>query len=242
MSPLRQFGQKAAWTSGSSSIGFALLMLALAVMAGCSRPAAVPGMVGGARSTQPDRPFNGEPTSATAASANHSGSDLSAQNASADPGSSVPFHDPHILPPGTLIMVRLDKAISTDALGAAGGFQATVEEPVIVDGVALVPKGATVVGRVESARASATSHDHGYVRLTLASLAIGEQDFTVQTASLFVRPNPGSEKGSASVRPISADKGIRLDQGRSLTFRLTRPVEMAVNHLAPSQALAQPNF
>jgi hypothetical protein len=226
MSPLRQFGQKAAW--------IALLML-LTTLIGCSHPA---GVVGGARSSQPELPFNGEPATANTSSVNSSGHYLPAQNASTDPGSSVPFHDPHILPPGTLIMVRLDKTISTDALSATASFQATVEEPVIVEGVALVPKGATVVGRVESARASAAGHDHGYVRLTLASLAIGDQEFNVQTASLFARPTPGSP----TVQPAKMGRGIRLDQGRSMTFRLTRAVEMAVNHPTPSQALAKPNF
>jgi hypothetical protein len=224
MSPLRRLGQQAAWTS----------LLALLVAAGCSRPASVPGAVGGARNNPPELPFNGEPTPAT-------GSDQylpALQKATSTAGSGVPFHDPHSLPPGTLIMVRLDKAISTDDLNPNNSFQATVEEPVIVEGIILVPKGATVVGRVESARASATKRDHGYVRLTLVSLEVGGQDFHVQTASLFARPDPGNAK----VRNASLGGAIRLDQGRSLTFRLTGPVEMATSHPAPSQALAKPNF
>jgi hypothetical protein len=248
MSRLRQFGQKrfgqkqlgqkksgqeTAGTSVTISV-FALAFLFTISTASCSRPAAVPGVVGAARNSQPDLPFNGEPASGNASGQYHPAN----QSASSDPASSVPFHDPHSLPPGTLIIVRLDKAISADATSAVDSFQATVEEPVIVEGTMLVPKGAAVMGRIESARASAMKRGHGYIQLTLASLAVAGQDFHLETASLFARLNPGSNKPQNA----SVGNGIRLDQGRTLTFRLTRPVEMATNHPVPSQALAKPNF
>jgi len=66
----------------------------------------------------------------------------------------IPFHDPANLPAGTLLTVRLKNSISAENPGANGIFEAVVDDPVVIEGNRLVPRGATVVGRVESARAS----------------------------------------------------------------------------------------
>jgi hypothetical protein len=175
--------------------------------------------------------------------------------ASQDSGSNtapgLPFHDSQNLPAGTLLTVRLRNPISAENLGAHATFVGVVDEPVVIAGNKLVPRGATVAGRVESAQASNLRHNRGYLRLALESIQLGGVSLPVQTSSLFVRgtaadvhaaqtegpqnANPQSV-GSQSRGPHSAAPQsdtqlgessaavVSLEKGRRLTFRLTEPV------------------
>ena len=82
----------------------------------------------------------------------------------------------------------------------------------------LIPRGADVTGRVESARTSQMKPGRGYIQLALQSVRVGGVDVPVQTASLFVRQSP--QKDSSA--PV-----IRLEKGHRLTFRLIQPVYAA---------------
>ncbi len=107
------------------------------------------------------------------------------------PETALPFHDPQNLPAGTLLTVRLKNPISAENPGANGTFEAVVDEPVVIEGNKLVPRGAIVAGRVESARASKLKRNRGYVRLALDSIHLAGANLPIQTSSLFVRGNAG---------------------------------------------------
>jgi len=102
-----------------------------------------------------------------------------------------------------------------------------VDQPVIIDGNQLVPLGAMVSGRVESARASNLKRNRGYVRLTLESIQLAGSHVPMQTSSLFVRGRAGPTQASES--PV-----VRLERGRRLTFRLTEPVFVAAAQSPPA--------
>jgi hypothetical protein len=150
------------------------------------------------------------PTSVEAAS-------LSEDGASSEP--SIPFRDVGSLPAGTLLTVRLKTPIISDSPKNSATFAALVDEPVVVEGETLVPRGASVAGRIEAARSSTMTHNRGYVRLTLDLVDIAGRDLPIRTASLFARGNPGSTANPTDM--------VSLEQGRRLTFRLTEPVYMA---------------
>jgi hypothetical protein len=143
--------------------------------------------------------------------------------------SSLPFRDSHDLPAGTLVTVRLKEPISSDYPGESLTFGAVVDEPVLVEGATLLPRGASVAGRVESARTSQVKRNRGYIRLTLDAIDFGGRQLPVQTSSLFVHGNaahaPTSEGESTS-------QVIHLESGRRLTFRLTEPVSVTSVPLA----------
>jgi hypothetical protein len=143
---------------------------------------------------------------------------LSEESPSAVP--SIPFRDVGSLPAGTLLTVRLKNSINSDFLKNTSTFAALVDEPVVVEGETLVPRGASVAGRIEAARSSTMTHNRGYVRLTLDLVDIAGRDLPIRTASLFARGNP--ESTTANAPDI-----VSLEQGRRLTFRLTEPVYMA---------------
>ncbi len=179
----------------------ALALLALA--SACSRPLSV---------ADASTAKNGQP--ATISPGPEAGNNAASE-------ASLPFHDSSILPAGTLLTVRLINTIAADGSPAGGTLEAIGEEPVVVDGVALVPRGANAVGRVAAVRRSRVEHDRGYVRLTLASLDVSGHDVPVQTSSLFASAKaPGTQSADADV------SSIHLDKGRRLTFQLTGVVQI----------------
>lgn len=132
---------------------------------------------------------------------------------------SIPFRDGQSLPVGTLLTVRLRSPIDSTSPRNGATFLALVDEPVVVEGETLVPRGASVVGRIEASRSSTMTRNRGYVRLTLDLVDIAGRDLPIRTASLFARGNPGS---SGTLPDL-----VSLEQGRRLTFRLTEQVSMA---------------
>jgi hypothetical protein len=170
-------------------------------------------------------------------------------------GANLPFHDPQNLPAGTLLTVRLNAPISSDNPAANATFEAIVDQPVVIEGNKLIPRGAVVSGRVESARTSNLKRNRGYVRLVLESIHLSGASLPVQTASLFVRGSaadaqiaPAETPAGAAPREMSSPKkgpalkvpssgpsasGIRLEKGRLLTFRLTEAVYVAASQRTP---------
>ncbi len=212
------------------------MLLALLGAASCARPGGPPSDEGAAHADQHQVPFE----AGDAATPGHPDEFSTAKGTNANSGSNsgagLPFHDTQNLPAGTLLTVRLKNPISADNSGSNSTFDAVVDEPVVVAGNRLIPRGVTVSGRVESARASSVGKNRGYVRLALDSIQFTGANLPVQTSSLFVRGlaspggagNDGVAPGGSA--PGESPAGIRLEKGRRLTFRLTEPVYLAVSH------------
>lgn len=160
--------------------------------------------------------------------------DSSAAQDNGPSAANLPFHDPQNLPAGTLLTVRLNAPISSDNPAANATFEAVVDQPVVIDGNKLIPRGAGVSGRVESARTSNLKRNRGYVRLVLESIHLSGASLPVQTTSLFVRGSAADAQIGLKV-PSGAPSatGIRLEKGRLLTFRLTEPVYVAASQRTP---------
>jgi len=136
----------------------------------------------------------------------------------------LPFDDSQSIPAGTLVTVRLKGALTSATTGGNERFEAVVDQPVMIDGNTILPRGTAVVGKVESVRISALKPELGYIRLALQSVHLGGIDVPVQTASLSARQEPSSDMQSSTVR---------LEDGRRLTFRLMEPIALSPH---PSRA------
>jgi len=206
------------------------IVLALLCASACSPPAGMQPGNGAAQADQPQVPFHEDDGKLS-----HSSDSSSAQDNGLAPGTTLPFRDPQNLPAGTLLTVRLKNPVSAENPDANGNFEAVVDQPVNIQGNKIVPVGATVSGRVESARASNLKRNSGYLRLTLDSINLAGSKLPVQTSSLFVRGNAGQAQ-----TPLSLPSGqasavvIRLEKGRRLVFRLTEPLYVAVTQRAAS--------
>ncbi len=191
----------------------------LCLGAACSRPVGVQGDDAHAQTDATQVPFqNGEPSEAVPEPL------TSDRSSTATSGKDLPFRDGESLPVGTLLTVRLDNSVSTDA-PQSGVFEAVVEDPIAIGGNTLVPRGAKVAGRIESARASTVKKNRNYVRLTLNSLDLEGKEFSLQTSSLFAQ---GQASGVTASGASTDNTVIYLERGRRLTFRLTEPVYVAL--------------
>jgi hypothetical protein len=227
---------------GSGFLVLALLLLILTLAAGCSRPSDLPDDEAANKADQHKLPFQDSATKGNEGSnsgVGNSGEAKADLASNGDPrtASGPPFQTSSSvpeLPPGMLLTVRVEAPISNDRLGddrtgEEGTFAGVVDEPVITDGKIAVPRGATVTGRIEAARAYDGAHGRGYIRLTLDTITIAGKTLPLRTSSLFVR---GGEVRGGTGGVVSPDKDekdeaeqahpivTRLQKGRRLTFRL----------------------
>jgi hypothetical protein len=206
------------------------VLLALSLTAACARRVALGGSEANGQGNSRGLPFHGN------ADANDQA------DAAAHPGvpdqqdtsKAIPFRSSAslVLPVGTLLTVRLENAVTSAKPDVGKAFLAVVEEPVIIDGRAVVPRNAEVKGRVESARVSDMKRRTGYLRLALDSIRVGDKDVALPTSSLFARgsfdaTDDDYAAAGSRARPVaSRTQIIRLKKGRALTFRLIADVDL----------------
>ena len=208
--------------------GVTLVWVTLAWVTGCSRQLAVPGSTGTAGSGQLpfDRISDGGGVSPTAAFA------------SGD------------VPAGTEITIRLRTALSGAEARVGDSFEAVLDESVILAGKTIVSRGAAVTGSVVDSKVSA-GHKPGYLRMTLASIAINGRSIPLQTSSIFAKGGSYDKRIAANLNRLQiegkgvtpealADSGpgtgpsytalpadVRFSTGHRFTFRLIQPLHLS---------------
>lgn len=194
------------------------MVCVLTMVPACNRLRAAGGGHATATSNEHQLPFHSDTSSDQNAADNLGQSQLQAQEGS------VPFRSlqPRVLPAGTLLTVRLEQPLNGSQVHPGELFTAVVAEPVTIGGDTIVVRGTAVTGVVESAVASSAPGSAGYIRLVLSTITVDGKRFPLQTSSLFAR-----EVGPAPQDKSSREAaGVRLRQGRRLTFRLTVPAAL----------------
>jgi len=211
--------------AGRLAVVLALAWMTAAWVTGCSRQLTVPGSGGSADHGQLpfDRVSDDSGISPTAGFASDG------------------------IPAGTEVTIRLRLPLSSADSRAGDSFQAVLDEPLVVAGKTLVPRGTPVSGSVLAAKASGRQHDAGYLRLTLASIALNGKSVPLQTSSIFakggwddkpkapkMRRTDGGAMAESSVdsenrtplafNPEQGD--VKFSTGRRLTFRLAQPLHL----------------
>ena len=208
--------------------GWITLVLTLAWMTGCSRQLAVP--ASGSTSGNGQLPF-----------------DRVSDNRGFSP--TAPFTSDGI-PVGTEVTVRLQLAFSSADSRAGDSFRAVLDEPVMVDGKTVLPRGTPVTGSVIAAKASGGEHDPGYLRVTLVSIVVDGKSIALQTSSIFAKGGSYPRRKIPAVKNSeAANKGVvvavesgngnepsfssghadaRFSTGRRLTFRLAQPLHLSI--------------
>jgi len=138
------------------------------------------------------------------------------------------------LPAGTEIVIRLCASLSSGAAQSGETFQAQLEQPLVLDGRTVAPRGSAVIGRVVSAKAAAGVNDPGYLRLTLSSIAVANRNLSLETASIFAKgvrnhspyrtltDLPATETGEIRGSVIPTGNESTFSTGRTLTFHLAK--------------------
>src|SRR5260370_16414060 len=91
--------------------------------------------------------------------------------------------DPITIPERTRIHVTLDQSLASNKNKAGDHFQATVNEPVVVDGRTAIPQGTHGEGRVVDARKSGHLKGRADLRLALDAVQLDGQTYDLRTTS-----------------------------------------------------------
>jgi len=100
------------------------------------------------------------------------------------PPPAAPKPEPIIVHAGTALTVTVDQALSSKTSKAGQTFLATLAQPVSVDGKTAIPKGSSVTGTVLTAKEKGKIKGEGELSLSLTSITIRGQNYTIQTGTL----------------------------------------------------------
>ena len=103
------------------------------------------------------------------------------------------------LPAGTPITMRLQSTISSKSSHTGDRFEGVLDEPIVIDTQTVVPRGATLTGRVLAAKSSGRLHDPGYLRITLVSMNVQSKPVEIETSSIFVKGGSHKNRNLAMI-------------------------------------------
>jgi hypothetical protein len=94
---------------------------------------------------------------------------------------------PTAIPAGTPVTIHLQLSLSSATSHSGDSFDAVLDQPIIVRGREVAPRGAILTGKVLDAKASDQLQEPGYMRLGLTAISINGKSFPIQTSSIFVK-------------------------------------------------------
>jgi hypothetical protein len=109
---------------------------------------------------------------------------------------------PTAIPAGTPLAVHLQTSLSSATARPGDTFEATLDEPILIRGRVVAPRGAKVAGIVLDARPGGDLQEAGYMRLALTAVDLNGQSLSVQTSSIFVK------RGSHAKRTLNQATGF----------------------------------
>jgi hypothetical protein len=91
--------------------------------------------------------------------------------------------DPVTVPEATPIHVTLDNAIASDRNRPGDHFEATVSEPVVIDGKTVIPEGARATGLVVDTHPSGRLMGRARLRVALEAMQLNGNSYQIRTYS-----------------------------------------------------------
>ena len=93
--------------------------------------------------------------------------------------------------PGTFIIVRLNQLLSSDHNHQGDGFTATLEQPIVVDGIAVAQAGQLVAGEVTDAKVAHRGENVSHLGVALTNLTLADGNQVNIQSSLVTASGPG---------------------------------------------------
>ena len=109
------------------------------------------------------------------------------------------------VPSGTRIMIRTIDAIDSNRNQAGDTFQASLEQPLIVDDVVVVPKGADVYGRLTQATEAGRIQGRSQLKLELTGIVVNGQTIPLFTGDYTVA---GSSRGATTAKRVGTGAAV----------------------------------
>lgn len=152
----------------------------------------------------------------TSQTSSNPGANTGAANSSASPAASqaaAPKQEeprpPIIVPPGTTISVTVDQAVSSKDGSPGQRVEASLAEPIVVDGQRVMPRGAKVIGEVTDAKSAGRFKGNAELGITLTSVVVGGQRHTIHT-STYNEASKGRGKRTAIGAGVGAGAGALI--------------------------------
>lgn len=121
------------------------------------------------------------------------------------PAAAAPAKKTITVPAGTAINVRLTQAIDVDKSEAGQVFKAAVDDPIMIGGSVIVPRGASAV--LQAAKVQQSGTMKGSDKITLKLNAIGFGGMTYDVAASYVEMK-GSGEGKKTGRKVGGGAGL----------------------------------
>jgi len=125
--------------------------------------------------------------------------------AAAKPAEKPAEKPPVIVASGTVINVRLTQAIDVDASVAGQTFKGLVDDPVTVNGVIAIPRGAAATLQAVAVKQSGTMKGSDKISLKVHSIAFGGNVYDVSTGYLETK---GKGEGKKTGRKVGGGAGL----------------------------------
>ena len=121
------------------------------------------------------------------------------------PAAAAPARTMVLVPAKTAINVRITQAIDVDASQTGQTFKAIVDDPIMLDGSIVIPRGATAVLQAAKVQQSGKAKGSDAITLKLNSVAFGGMSYDV--AAAYVETKSGGE-GKKAGRKIGGGAGL----------------------------------
>lgn len=127
------------------------------------------------------------------------GTQTPAQTASATSGANV------LVPAGTHVVVRMIDAIDSDRNKVGDTFQASLEDPLVVDSTQVAPKGTIVYGKLEQAKSAGRIQGQSELRLVLTGIVLNGSTYNMVTGDYTVQ---GNKRGRQTAERAGLGAGL----------------------------------
>lgn len=174
-----------------------LLISAFFIFAGCSKTGTPSSSSPPATSVSPDAtssansaaPAPGEPSNSVASA-------VPAASPAPTTAPAPPPRPPVEVEPGTVLTVTIDQTVGTKENSAGDRFAASLAEPVMVNGVEVLPAGTKATGTITQAESAGRVKGGAILALTLDSVRVHGKKYSVETSS-FDEAGKGRGKRTA---------------------------------------------
>ena len=116
-----------------------------------------------------------------------------------------PARPPLVVPSGTKLNVRLTQPIDVDASYAGQSFKSLIDDPVTLDGVIAIPRGAAATLQAVAVKQSGSMKGSDKISLKIHSIAFGGNVYEVSTGYL---ESKGKGEGKKTGRKIGGGAGL----------------------------------
>jgi hypothetical protein len=110
-----------------------------------------------------------------------------------------------MVPAGTVLNVRLNEGIDVDSTQTGATFKGSLDDPIMIEGRVMIPRGAAVVIRVVSVKQSGTLKGSDQIALKLNSISFGDRVYEVVTEYAVAQ---GKGEGKRTARKVGGGAGV----------------------------------